>query len=263
MKGLVYRDFCLAKKMWIPLFCVSVGAVIWNVLAQLSMQVGNLKTLFADEEVAITKIVIYYIGLYLIPYVGIMLIDTSPIIRADLPVKWAMNRRMFPVTPLKWAGSLYLLKLIAVIIVLMLFIINGLLMSTMSGNSFGIYDVNNMLMMISFYLIYDVIYTAILVTARTESGIDKAGLSAMVIMILACTLLTTKAKAYSTKLDAFLEEAGEDIAMDERMTAIKSILQEEFGVYRDQIAPFMWLIMLALLGLGFYLTYLGIRRREK
>ena len=264
MKGLIYRDFCLVKKNWIPVFCISVGSVIWNILVQLSFEYGNLKKLVEENSGSgeLARTVIYYMGLYMVPYLALILMDTLSVIRADLPVRWATNRKIFPVTALQWTASIYSIKVIGLLISVVLFLINGSVMAHMTGNSFGIYEFNNMLLFACFYLAFDWVQMAFLVRVRTEKEMNSASASPLLVLIPMFAVLFPKAKAYSAKFETRIPENAA-IEAQEQIRLTKGLLQSEFGVYRDAIAPFIWLIVLALFALGFYLTYLGIRRREK
>ncbi len=268
MKGLIYRDFCLVKKNWIPVFCISVGAVIWNILVQLSFEYGNFKKYLLDDPNdtsgagEVSRVMIYYIGLYMIPYLALILMDTLSVVRADLPVKWATNRKIFPVTALQWTVSIYSIKVIGLLIAIILFLINGSIMAHMTGNIFGIYEFNNMLLFACFYLAFDWVQMAFMVRVRTEKEMNSAAASPLLVLIPMFALAYPKCKSYAFKLETLFPEDAE-IEVQERISQTKGLLQSEFGVYRDAVAPYLWLIVLALFALGFYLTYLGIKRREK
>lgn len=268
MKGLIYRDFCLVKKNWIPVFFISVGAVFWNILVQLSFEYGNFKKFLLDDPTdtsgagEVSRILIYYIGLYTIPYFALILMDTLTVIRADLPVKWATNRKIFPVTALQWTTSIYMIKIIGFLTAVILFLINGFAMANMTGNTFGMYEFNNMLLFACFYLSFDWVQMAFTVRVRTEKEMNFAAASPLLILIPIGAVLSTKCKEYSEKLEVLIPEDAE-IEAQERISLTKGLLQSEFGVYRDAVVPYLWLIVLALLALGFYMTYLGIKRREK
>ena len=270
MKGLIYRDFCLIRKNWLPVFWISVGTVIWNILVQLSFEHGNFKKYLLDDPTdtsgagEISRVMIYYIGLYVVPYLAMFLIDTLSVIRADLPVKWATNRKIFPVTSLHWTLSIYIIKIIGLLIAVVLFLINGSIMAHMTGNTFGIYELNNMLLFACLYLTFDWVQMAFMVRVRTEREMQFAAASPLLVMIPLLVLAYPKCKEYAAKLEVLIPEDTEmEMDVQERVSLTKGLLQSEFGVYRDAVAPYLWLIVLALLALGFYLTYLGIKRREK
>ena len=266
MKGLLYRDLCLSKKNWLTILGLSVGTIIWNLLVQLSFVCGNLKDFMADDASGSAKMMIYYIGLYNVPYFSLIMMETVQIFRSDFASKFVTYRKMFPVTAVQWAGSQYLLKLIFMLISLILFTVNGLLMAHINGKTFGIYEINNMLLFVCFYQMFDIVQMAFLSRARTQKDMNLCNVSPLFVIVPLYVLAYGKAKEIGAKYDALFPENEtpliEEADITEKMEQMKSFLQSEIGVYRDQIAPYLWLIVLALMGIGFYLTYLGIRRRE-
>lgn len=258
MKGLLYRNFCLGRKVWIPIWGIAVGMIILNVLVQLSMLYGNLAK--ADNR---SFILIYYIQLYMIPYTAMLTIDSSSIIRSDLTVNWTRNRKIFPVTDFQWICGIYLLKIAFFLIGLILFLLNGIILSGMANHAFSIYEVQNMLILTNLLLLMDTLQMPVLVRARNPKEIEYSMALPCVAGIIIFAFLYPELHAYAEKFERFMNNPPENIPADFSSQLIKTMLQEEFGGIRDAIAPFMPLMTVLLFGTGLYLSWLSMKRREK
>ena len=265
LKALIYRESVILKSQYI--LCISLGVIImiFSWLIRLSMKVGNIAKMIADEPDTYDMINsgTFYFGTYTV-MVCFSIIVTLNIFVPDMKSRWRVFSDTLPVTPTNRLAAMYIAKIVKIIAVLAVSIINAAFMCKDAGKTFDMQIVMDFVLIIDFFLLAELIQNPLCVMAKTEKELNyaKFATSAAVFGVTGIAMMISK--HLNNKADVFADSLSkkgmdEDEILIERVKMVTSFCTQ----LCEKAEAFAVPIMLVLLAATFGLSLLASKRRDK
>lgn len=258
IKSLVYREFLISKKFYITTIAVIILFMTMGWLLTLSLKTGNLEKLIAEEApefISVATNIIYYVFNYFTAFVCGALINESGIIMSDIKSNWRTFSFTLPATEKEKSLAKTIIKVTGVVAAFLFCIINGLVLSCISGIDFELKNISIYAMIIDYWVIFDFLSTLLQLRARNEKEILIARISPVVLMIL----LFPAVRNLMDKITSGIPDSENDEMITENMSYAIDILSGEI----NRITPFAFPVMILFLAGGFFLNMQMMKRRYK
>ena len=238
---LVYREAVMSLKYLKSSITGFMSISIMFLLFRLSMVCGNLASAFDFGEEVGAVVNPMLIGLDFTPVVmlGAMLMSLAESDEHETAVGWRRFRMTLPVSPWKYALAKFTFVAIILAAAMVLGIIYMAISCSISGTAFD-GRMSGMILVILTMMLAFAMLMKILVFVF--GSMEKAGVAAVIISLFAVApIMFRKDRNEAPNLNA-MNELFDKAA---------------------ELAPFMPLIMIGLLGLGYVVTALMLKRRER
>ena len=238
---LVYREAVMSLKYLKSAITGFVSVAVMFLLFRLSMKCGNLASSFEVEAEVEAFINPMLVGLDFTPVVmlGAMLMSLAESDAHETSAAWRRFRMTLPVSPWKYA----LAKFTFVAIILAVAIVVGIgymaLSCSISGTVFDGRMIGTILVILTMMLAFAMLMK---ILVFIFGSVEKSGVAAVIISL------------FAVAPTMFREDNDEAPNID----GINALFDKA-----GELAPFMPLIMIGLLGLGYVVTSLMLKRRER
>lgn len=238
---LVYREAVMALKYLKSSITGFMSISVMFLLFRLSMVCGNLASVFdfGEEVGAIVNPML--IGLDFTPVVmlGAMLMSLAESDEHETAVGWRRFRMTLPVSPWKYALAKFTFVAIIFAAAMVLGIIYMAISCSISGTAFDGRMIGMILVILTMMLAFAMLMK---ILVFIFGSMEKAGVASVIISLFAVApIMFRKDRNEAPNLNA-MNELFDKAA---------------------KLAPFMPLIMIGLLGLGYVVTALMLKRRER
>lgn len=237
---LVYREAVMSLKYLKSSIIGFMSISVMFLLFRLSLECGNLALIFEDAETQMIANPIF-IGLDLTPVVmlGAMLMSLAESDEHETAVGWRRFRMTLPVSPWKYALAKFTFVAIILAAAMVLGIIYMAISCSISGTAFDGRMIGMILVIFTMMLAFAMLMK---ILVFVFGSMEKAGIAATFIsLFVVAPIMFRKDRNEAPNLNA-INELFDKAA---------------------ELAPFMPLIMIGLLGLGYVVTALMLKRRER
>lgn len=243
MKGLLYREFYLARKFYLTNIGAAVLFTALCYLVQLSLRVGNLAHGGVDVRDALDP-VLYVIAMYMIPFLFMNTMLDNGVNMSDYKCRWNLFSRCLPVTPVRRVAVKFIVKFSVVFAALAICTVHCAIYSRISGfQPFDMETFLNLFLILDMIALSDLISAPLYLGARTRKQYILAQMSPMIPVLAASFLLSFKVASL--------------IQMNDEELIIRF-----FNDLRMQFLHFSPLILVCAEALNFGLCCLMSKRRE-
>ncbi len=243
MKGLLYKEWCLQKRIISLFVLLAFIFSVMGVLVFLSMRCGNLRDWPSEDPESVTLFLVIFIY---VPYV--LLLFASDVccasVCSDYATGWMKLSYTLPTKAEIAVGSRYLFGCIILTASFVYGVVNGLVIYAMAGKSFGIDVIKNMLLILVIAVVVFAVYMSLSYVFKKSKTVSAFGVIFAVFMYFGFGALII----YGEK------KYGDD--------AIKWI-GDMFMRVSDVVSVVFPLIIAILLGLSFVVSVKFFQRREK
>lgn len=238
---LVYREAVMSLKYLKSSIIGFMSISVMFLLFRLSMVCGNLASFvdFGEEVGAVVNPML--IGLDFTPVVmlGAMLMSLAESDEHETAVGWRRFRMTLPVSPWKYALAKFTFVAIILAAAMVLGIIYMAISCSISVTAFDGRMIGMILVILTMMLAFAMLMK---ILVFVFGSMEKAGIAAVFISLFAVAPIM------------FRKDRNEA----PNLNAINELFDKA-----AELAPFMPLIMIALLGLGYVVTALMLKRRER
>lgn len=258
-KSLLYRELYLSRKFYISGIAGQVGVTLLAYLVRLSMQIGNLSHMAAEELSNVDVLTLILFVLFL-PIVYYITIGDNGVHISDVQSKFQLFNYTLPVTPLQQTTVKYIIKLCCFGIASLFSCGAVLLLKATENAATGIGDltaddVTPVVFVVAIAaVLLDTYKTPLILRCRTMKECTRVSAFAMLpvmIVYLGVGFLMV------TWMNAYMAEHPDDVS------GFVNMLEEKALAFSAYLPPLTPVIILVLYGIGFFLSYLVIKRREK
>ena len=238
---LVYREAVMSLKYLKSSIIGFMSVAVMFLLFRLSMVCGNLASAFDFGEEVGAVVNPMLIGLDFTPVVmlGAMLMSLAESDEHETAAMWRRFRMTLPVSPWKYALAKFTFVAIIFAAAMVLGIIYMAISCSISGTAFDGRMIGMILVILTMMLAFAMLMK---ILVFVFGSMEKAGVAAVIISLFAVApIMFRKDRNEAPNLDA-MNELFDKAA---------------------KLAPFMPLIMIGLLGLGYVVTALILKRRER
>lgn len=238
---LVYREAVMSLKYMKHALTGSVGTIIVFLLFRLSLKCGNLALLFADdsESMSIASPILFGLDFTPVVMLGAMLVCLAESDAHETAAVWRRFRMTLPVSPWKYALAKFTFVAIILAAAMVLGIVYMAISCSISGTAFDGRMIGMILVILTMMLAFAMLMK---ILVFVFGSMEKASVAAVIISLFAVAPIM------------FREDRNEAPNLD----AMNNLFDKA-----AKLAPFMPLIMIGLLGLGYVATALMLKRRER
>lgn len=238
---LVYREAVMTLKYLKSTIIGFMSVAVMFLLFRLSMVCGNLASVFDFGEEVGAVVNPMLIGLDFTPVVmlGAMLMSLAESDEHETAVGWRRFRMTLPVSPWKYALAKFTFVAIILAAAMVLGIIYMAISCSISGTAFDGRMIGMILVIFTMMLAFAMLMK---ILVFVFGSMEKAGIAATFISLFAVAPIM------------FREDRNEA----PNLNAMNELFDKA-----AELAPFMPLIMIGLLGLGYVVTALILKRRER
>lgn len=238
---LVYREAVMSLKYLKSSIIGFMSISVMFLLFRLSMECGNLASAFdfGEEVGAIVNPMLIGFDLTPVVMLGAMLMSLAESDEHETAVGWRRFRMTLPVSPWKYALAKFTFVAIILAAAMVLGIIYMAISCSISGTAFDGRMIGMILVIFTMMLAFAMLMK---ILVFVFGSMEKAGIAAVFISLFAVApIMFRKDRNEAPNLNA-MNELFDKAA---------------------ELAPFMPLIMIGLLGLGYVVTALMLKRRER
>lgn len=247
MKGLLFKEFYLTRKMYLGFWGVFIGVASLCVLAALSMICGNLQSIwteFPEEVNGYFQMFVY--APFAVSVFSVAVGEDS--IYKDYASGWMQYSYASPVPAAKMVGVRYLAVVIIAIASLVLGLGSAGIVSLILDEPITAGILKNMLVILMVSIGYSFLDIPLALRFKTAQAVQsKVGIAFIIIYIAAFGWFFKKTE--QLKGEAFDQYMAE--------------MLEKAADIRDMLLPFTPIIMLALFAVSFTISIKLYQRREK
>lgn len=258
-KSLLYREFYISRKFYLGNLAGQILVTVLAYLVRLSMQIGNISHLPADDLSGVDTVTLILFIVFL-PLLYYITIGDNGVHLSDVQSKYQMFSYTLPIKPIQQTTVKYIMKIICFAIASLFSFAAVMLLkatenaATGSGD-FAVDDLTSIVFVVAIAMVFlDTYKTPLLLHCRTLKECRKINVVAVIPLFLAYMI---GGFSMITWINAYMAEHPDD------MDGFLLILEEKALTFTEVIPPLTPVIILVLYVIGFFLSYLVIKRREK
>lgn len=245
IKGLLFRELYMGRNTYISITAIFFGIMLLCVLVLLSLDFGNLSKLPADV-IDSARSTIRSVSIY-VP-AAIFFMNTSVVVDTaahDYSEKWQRFMYSSPVSEAKFMGIKFGFMLATAVVGFVLSALSGLMMGALMGEPLNYTD----LAVISAIMLVIVLFAA----AITVLSFLLRSTTLAIVIILVCGYI-------GMMVFVFANEEKLDAATDDESIGV--LLEGAFDI-AEGIFPFVPLLLIAVIALGWWLSTLALKKRDR
>ncbi|MBR4622188.1 MAG: ABC-2 transporter permease [Ruminococcus sp.] len=260
MKGLIYKELYLSRKLRIIDLCVFLLLLIMSVLVKLSALYGNIGHLGEASVRGVNGFMFYFLAFTITP-VALTLGQMTNTVAEDEKSRFRIFSRTLPVTEKQAVGAVYILNLISLGCCILVNFVMYFAALAMFGGDFKAKDLITIVGINA--VLYMLMHFKVALNYLIRNPKKAAGIFALICTAIYFGIAEGIMGLMDRHVSKYGYDLGSDDIPDEVMNSFyKETLMEPFKWLADNAWWLLPTVVLGLCVLSYFLSVKGLKRRD-